>query len=191
MGQVRMATIQDAKQILSIYAYYIQNTTNTFEYTVPTTGEFAARIAEVLEKYPYLVYEENGKIYGYAYAHQFMVRAASRWGAELSVYLEKEAQGKGIGRILYQTLTDILKMQHVVKLYGCIEGSNQKSIAMHERMGFCETARFENCGYKHGKWLDLVWLEKTIGDLEHLQPFLSIHQIEQQKILQCMQTNER
>ncbi len=190
MGQVRMATIQDAKEILGIYAYYIQNTTTTFEYTVPTIGEFAGRIAEILEKYPYLVYEENGRILGYAYAHQFMVRAASRWGAELSVYLAKDAQGKGIGKILYQTLTDILKMQHVVKLYGCVEGSNQNSIAMHERMGFCQIAIFQNCGYKHGKWLDLVWLEKTIGNLEALQPFLSIHQIEQQKILQCMQKNE-
>ena len=187
MGQVRMATIQDAKEILDIYAYYIQNTTTTFEYTVPTIGEFTGRIAEILEKYPYLVYEENGRILGYAYAHQFMVRAASRWGAELSVYLAKEAKGKGIGKRLYQILTDILKMQHVVKLYGCVEGSNQNSIALHERMGFCQVAIFQNCGYKHGKWLDLIWLEKTIGNLEALQSFLSIQQIEQQKILQCMQ----
>lgn len=184
---IRMATTQDAKEILDIYAYYIENTTSTFEYTVPTTAEFSERIAEILEKYPYLVYEEQGKIYGYAYAHQFMVRAASQWGAELSVYLAKDAQGRGIGKQLYETLTNLLRMQNVVKLYGCIEGSNQNSIAMHKKLGFSEIARFEHCGYKHEKWLDLVWLEKTIADFESLQPFLPIHKIEPEHILACMQ----
>lgn len=184
---IRMATVEDATDILQIYAYYIEHTTTTFEYTVPDVAEFAERIAEILQKYPYLVYEEHGVIYGYAYAHQFMVRAASQWGAELSVYLAKEAQGKGIGKQLYQTLTEILKLQHVVKVYGCIEGSNAQSIAMHKRLGFSEIARFPQCGYKHGTWLDLVWLEKPIADLQPLQPFLPISQIEQKHIQSCMQ----
>ncbi len=184
---VRMATVEDAANILHIYAYYIENTTTTFEYIVPSVAEFSERMAKILQKYPYLVYEENGTIYGYAYAHQFMERAASQWGAELSVYLAKEAQGKGIGKQLYQALTEILKLQHVVKLYGCIEGSNAQSIAMHKRLGFSEIARFAHCGYKHGKWLDLVWLEKTIADAEPSQPFLPISQIEKKHIVSCMQ----
>ena len=86
MGKIRMATAADTKAILDIYAPYIEHTNVTFEYVVPTEAEFAGRIEEILEKYPYLVYEEDGVIGGYAYAHQFMVRAASQWGAELSVY---------------------------------------------------------------------------------------------------------
>ena len=90
-----MATAADTKAILDIYAPYIEHTNVTFEYVVPTEAEFAGRIEEILEKYPYLVYEEDGVIGGYAYAHQFMVRAASQWGAELSVYLAPAFQKKG------------------------------------------------------------------------------------------------
>ena len=95
MGKIRMATAADTKAILDIYAPYIEHTNITFEYVVPTEAEFASRIEEILEKYPYLVYEEDGVIGGYAYAHQFMVRAASQWGAELSVYQAPAVQQKG------------------------------------------------------------------------------------------------
>ena len=111
MGKIRMATAADTKAILDIYAPYIEHTNITFEYVVPTEAEFASRIEEILEKYPYLVYEEDGVIGGYAYAHQFMVRAASQWGAELSVYLAPAFQKKGLGKAFYRALMDILRLQ--------------------------------------------------------------------------------
>ena len=113
MGKIRMATAADTKAILDIYAPYIEHTNVTFEYVVPTEAEFAGRIEEILEKYPYLVYEEDGVIGGYAYAHQFMVRAASQWGAELSVYLAPAFQKKGLGKAFYRALMDILRLQNV------------------------------------------------------------------------------
>ena len=131
MGKIRMATAADTKAILDIYAPYIEHTNITFEYVVPTEAEFASRIEEILEKYPYLVYEEDGVIGGYAYAHQFMVRAASQWGAELSVYLAPAFQKKGLGKAFYRALMDILRLQNVEKVYGCIEATNRASYVLH------------------------------------------------------------
>ena len=163
MGKIRMATAADTKAILDIYAPYIEHTNVTFEYVVPTEAEFAGRIEEILEKYPYLVYEEDGVIGGYAYAHQFMVRAASQWGAELSVYLAPAFQKKGLGKAFYRALMDILRLQNVEKVYGCIEATNRASYVLHTSLGFVETAVFPRCAFKHGKWLGLMWLETHGG----------------------------
>ena len=183
MGRIRMATEADAARILRIYAEYIRNTTITFEYEVPTEEAFAKRITDVLEKYPFLVYEKDGEVGGYAYAHQFMVRAASQWGAELSVYLAPSFQKRGLGKAFYQALMDILYLQHVEKIYGCIEAENADSYALHARLGFTETARFERCAYKLGKWLSLIWLEKTITERKTPLPFQTVWQIPKEQIL--------
>ena len=181
---IRMAKAEDAVEILKIYKDYIQNSTITFEYTVPSVEEFAERIKEILEKYPYLVFEENGKIGGYAYAHQFMVREASKWGAELSVYLHPDFFGRGIGSAFYGALEDILYLQGVQRLYGCVASGNDSSIAMHKKEGFQEIAVFPKCGFKHGKWLDLIWLEKVIAERENPMLFCTVWQIETERIFQ-------
>lgn len=184
---IRMAKAEDAEEILEIYKNYIQNTTITFEYEVPSLAEFTGRITEILEKYPYLVWEETGKIGGYAYAHQFMVREASKWGAELSVYLHPDFFKRGIGSAFYGALEDILYLQGVQRLYGCVASGNDSSIAMHKKAGFREIAVFPKCGFKHRKWLDLIWLEKIIEEREHPIPFQTIWQIEKEKIAAILQ----
>lgn len=181
MGRMRMAETADTKEILEIYSDYIRNTTVTFEYTVPLAADFEKRITGILEKYPYLVYEENGEIIGYAYAHQFMVRAASQWFAELSVYLAPKAQKRGLGKAFYGALEELLFLQNVEKIYGCIESSNEPSRRLHAALGFQETALFPRCAFKMGKWLSLLWLEKTLIERKEPLPLLSIWQIEEEK----------
>lgn len=187
MGKIRMATAADTKAILDIYAPYIEHTNVTFEYVVPTEAEFAGRIEEILEKYPYLVYEEDGVIGGYAYAHQFMVRAASQWGAELSVYLAPAFQKKGLGKAFYRALMDILRLQNVEKVYGCIEATNRASYVLHTSLGFVETAVFPRCAFKYGKWLGLMWLEKPMVERRQPLPFQKVWDVDETKIAEILE----
>ena len=174
---IRTATPDDAKGLLEIYGPYIENTAITFEYTVPTVEEFAERIRKTLEKYPYLVAMDGEQIVGYAYANQFHTRAALSWAVEASIYLDSAYRQNGIGRQLYALLEDILKKQNVTNLYVSIadidrvdEHLTNASIKFHEKLGFKLNARFTKCGYKFGKWYDLVYMEKFIGVHEGEMP---------------------
>ena len=102
---IRRAAAEDAAALLEIYQPYITDTVITFEYEVPTAAEFAARIIDTLAHFPYLVCEQNGKPVGYAYAHHIRERAAYDWAVELSIYLAPEAQGRGVGTVLYRCLS--------------------------------------------------------------------------------------
>ena len=106
---IRLARPSDASTLLAIYAPYVENTAITFEYEVPTIEDFANRIEKTLEKYPYLVAEEDGLILGYAYASTYYARAAYDWAVELSVYVSQDARGKGVGSKLYDKLEDLLE----------------------------------------------------------------------------------
>ena len=161
---IRYASIFDAPQIANIYKYYVENTHISFEYTAPSEKDFEKRIASTLKSYPYLVWEENNSILGYAYACEHISRAAYNWNAVLTVYLHKDCHSKGIGSSLYAKLFEILKAQNVKNVYGCITSGNEKSIAMHQKLGFEVNAVFHNTGFKNGHWLDVIWVEKQIGD---------------------------
>lgn len=170
MKMIRIATEDDAKELLNIYGYYIENTAITFEYTIPSEEEFQERIRETLKKYPYLVYEEEKKILGYAYVGAFNKRAAARWMAETSVYVRKDAVNKGIGKVLYEELEKILKGQNIIKLIACIADTEaedkyvpKKSVEFHRHMGYQIVGKIQNGGYKFGKWYDLIYMEKEIG----------------------------
>ena len=165
---VRLARPEDASQLLAIYAPYVRDTAITFEYVIPTCSEFEARIKSTLLRYPYFVAEEHGTLLGYAYASMFKERAAYSWAAETSVYVSQDYHGSGLGRKLYTALEEALKKQNICNLNACIAYPNPKSIRFHERLGYKKTAHFTNCGYKDGKWYDMIWMEKIIG--EHLIP---------------------
>ena len=106
---LRIATEKDVPAILDIYGPYVLNTTASFEYTVPTEAEFLARFRDITAQFPWLVWEEQGRILGYAYGSAPYTRAAYSWCAEPSIYLREEARGRGIGRKLYGALEAILK----------------------------------------------------------------------------------
>lgn len=159
---IRIANLQDAPKLLEIYAPYVENTAVTFEYSVPTLEEFTARMKNILEKYPYLVAEENGEIIGYTYASAFKARAAYAWSVETSIYVKEGAHRHGIGQALYNALEEILRKQHVCNLCACIAYPNPESIAFHEKFGYVNVAHFHASGYKNGVWYDMIWMEKEL-----------------------------
>ena len=176
---IRLVTESDVPALLQIYGGYVRTSAVTFEYDVPTEQEFRSRIEKTLEKYPYFAAESDGVILGYAYAGAFRTRPAYGWAAELSIYLSPEARGKGLGRMLYETLERSLRRMGIVNLYACIswpetedEYLDRNSHDFHAHMGFVTVGQFHRCGYKFGRWYDMIWMEKIIG--EHTCPPMDV-----------------
>jgi len=159
---IRPATEKDVPEILSIYAPYVENSTATFEYDVPCRKSFLQRFLDITAQYPWLVWEENGEILGYAYASAPYSRAAFSWCAEPSIYLRPEARGRGIGKKLYMVLEEILSEQGYQVLYALITSENTESIRFHRKMDYEIKVDFPNCGFKFNRWLGLIWMEKRI-----------------------------
>ena len=159
---IRFATEADAPALLGIYAQYI-DTSVTFEYALPTVEEFAGRIRDISSQYPYLVCEVDGRAVGYAYAHRVRERAAYDWIVELSVYLDNGYTGRGLGTALYSLLIDLLSLQNIKTVMGCVTMPNEKSQALHNALGFRKVGTSVNAGYKNGAWHDVAWFEKAIA----------------------------
>ena len=175
--KLRVATVSDAAELLKIYAPYVTDTAITFEYDVPTLEDFEGRIAHTLEKYPYFVAELNGEIVGYAYASAFHPRAAYGWAAEMSIYVRRDMKRMGLGRTLYDALETALKAQGVLNLNACIacpdvddEYLTRNSNSFHAHLGYSMVGEFHNCGYKFGRWYNMVWMEKMLGEHVDDQP---------------------
>ena len=169
----RVATLDDAPALLHIYAPYVEQTAISFEYDVPSLDEFRRRIADVSQKYPYLVAEdENGQLLGYAYTHTFIPRAAYDHCAETTIYLALDARHQGLGKRLYRALEELSLAQNIYNLYACIgepqgEGDEyltDNSIRFHEYLGFRRIGVFTRSGYKFGRWYDMSWAEKLLCD---------------------------
>ena len=163
---IRPAAEKDVPEILEIYAPYVENTTVTFEYDVPCRRSFLQRFCEISAQFPWLVWEEDGRILGYAYASPPYTRAAYSWCAEPSVYLRPEARGRGIGGALYVALEKLLLHQGYQLLYALITEENRSSIRFHEKMGYTHRVLFPHCGFKFGRWLGLIWMEKRLKSVE-------------------------
>ena len=169
--EIITATPSDAHKLLEIYAPYVNNTAISFEYEVPSEEDFAKRIEKTLEFYPYILAKEGDEIVGYAYTSRFHPRAAYDWGAETSVYIKKGCAGRGIGKLLYKKLEEISVKQNILSLYACIavphgepdEHLDYNSSSFHEHIGYKHIAHFEQCGFKFGKWYDMVWMEKALA----------------------------
>lgn len=168
---IRVATPQDAEALLAVYAPYVTDTAITFEYEVPSLTEFRERIRHTLERYPYLVMEQDGEILGYAYAGPFKERAAYDWAVETTIYVKQGMKEQGIGRKLYQALEDTLIRQNILNLNACIgyptvedEYLTRNSMEFHQHLGYRLVGQFYQCGYKFGRWYDMVWMEKLVGE---------------------------
>ncbi|MDO4965894.1 MAG: GNAT family N-acetyltransferase [Lachnospiraceae bacterium] len=171
--EIRVASVNDAEAIRRIYEPYVTKTAITFEYEVPSVEEFRERIKNTLEKYPYLVMEENGDIVGYAYAGTFYPRAAYSHSAELSVYVDMNHHNKGYGKSLYLKLEEFLLLQNVNMVHACIASPEEEdeyltcdSENFHAHMGFEMAGRHIKCGYKFGRWYSVVWMDKVIKEKE-------------------------
>jgi phosphinothricin acetyltransferase len=168
---IRSAALSDAERLLEIYAWYVEHTAVSFEYDVPSLAAFRERMEQTLRRWPYLVAERGGRVLGYAYAGPYAARAAYAWSCELSVYLDRAERGRGLGRRLYETLEAALAEMGVQNLYACIawperedEYLTRDSARFHARLGFAEAGHFHRCGCKFGRWYDVVWMEKLIGE---------------------------
>ena len=166
---LRLAKPDDAEKLLKIYAPFVISNDRalsdvSFEYEVPSIEEFAERIKNISADYPYIVCEHEGRLLGYVYAHPYIQRASYQWGAEVTIYLASEGQGRGLGKVMYAALEALLRLQGIVVTYACITASNEHSVKMHEACGYKIIGTFNNTGFKHGHWLDMVWMEKVIAE---------------------------
>ena len=164
---IRLATESDIPAMLEIYGPYVLETAYSFEYTVPTAEEFTRRFRHHTHYCPWLVWEEDGAVLGYAYGAPAFERMAYRWCAEVSIYLAPAAQGKGVGRRMYAVLEQLLQHQGYRVLYAIVTTDNGPSVAFHEAVGYRQRAVFEDCGYKFGRWYGTVWLEKRMVFVEN------------------------
>jgi len=158
---IRIATEADVPQMLAIYTPYILNTTYTFEYDVPSVEEFLQRFRNLTAQFPWLVYEEDGKVLGYAYGSAPFERAAYRWCAEDSIYLLPEAQGRGIGTRLCRALENVLFYQGYLRIYALITAENELSVAFHKKLGYTVRGKLPHAGIKFGRKIGVVWMDKA------------------------------
>lgn len=169
MTAVRLATANDAEEILDIYSPCILYSSISFETEVPSVEEMQKRIEACLQKYPWIVCLIEGKIAGYVYASKHREREAYQWSCECTVYMHDDFKGKGIGKELYDLLFHILKLQEFRNVYAGITLPNEASVSLHEKCGFKHFAIYQNIGYKFGKWHSVGWWMLRINDY-HLQP---------------------
>ena len=162
MYEVRLANAGDLPAMYAIYRPYADGTTVSFEYGAPPAGVFAARIAALLPDWPVLVCTGGGEIVGYAYAAPAFERRAYAWCAELSVYVREDMRGRGVGSLLERGICALLRRLGYRRVYALITEENAASISFHERAGYRKVAFFPEQGYKMGRWLGVVWLEKTM-----------------------------
>lgn len=188
---VRDVRLEDAVHLLNIYDYYVRETAVSFEWETPSLEEFVGRMKHIRERYPYLVAVDRGAVAGYAYAQPFVERTAYDWTCELTIYLDPQVRRRGLGRLLYEALEQRLRAMGILDLYACIgvphvegciklnpTGSHAlddphlswDSPRFHEHLGFREVGHFDKCGYKFGRWYDMIWMGKTIGPHLEVQP---------------------
>ena len=171
---IRPVSENDAPVLAEIYSYYVRKTAVSFEYDAPDESEFRKRIAATVEKYPYLVLEENGNIIGYAYAGAFKTRPAYRYSVETTIYLRNGCQKKGYGKALITALENELACRGFTNANACIayidtedEYLSHASRDFHEHMGYRQVGVFKQCAYKFDRWYDMLWMEKHIGAHGH------------------------
>ncbi len=168
---LKLARREDVPEMLSIYGPYVLHSTATFEYEVPSLEEFYRRYDTITPQFPWLKWEEEGQILGYAYAAPPYSRPAYAWCAEPTIYLRPEARGRGIGGKLYQALEAILKEQGYQVIFALVCQENEASQHFHEKHGYGKRAFFPNCGYKFDRWMGLYWMEKRICEVKSPKDF--------------------
>lgn len=162
---VRDATPADVPAIAALYADEVREHVNTYEYDVPDDAEMAQRLRSVVDAgYPYLVAELDGRFAGYAYASSYRARIGYRKTVENSVYVVPGLKGRGIGAALMQALIDACEARGYRQMIAVIgEPTNTASIRLHEKFGFTLVGIFRGIAWKHGRWLDTVQMQRSLG----------------------------
>ena len=162
---IRPATAADAPALAAIYGHHCLHGFGTFEEVPPTAGEMAARLAAVAGRgLPYLVAEVDGAVAGFAYAGPFRPRAAYRYTVEDSVYIAPDRQGQGVGKALLAEVIaacEALGLRQMVAVIG--DSANAGSIGLHRSLGFAHQGVGRSFGYKFGRWVDIVWMQRPLN----------------------------
>lgn len=162
-SNIRPVRESDAARLAQIYNYYIVNTTVTFELEPITADEMARRISEISASYPYFVYEKDGIVLGYTYAHPWKTRAGYQGHSlETTIYLDVDTRHMGIGRLLVEHLEATCRQAGYHVLIANATDENNDSLAMHERLGFRQVAHYEEVGRKFDRWLGISSFEKKL-----------------------------
>jgi L-amino acid N-acyltransferase YncA len=155
----------DATAVAAIYRPAVESSFATFEEVVPDGTEMAERIRSTLARTPWLVAaDENGAVIGYAYASNHRERAGYRWSVDVSVYVDPNQQGRGVGRALYDVLLDLVRRQRFVNAFAGIALPNEASVALHRGVGMAPIGVYPQAGYKHGQWVDVAWFGMRLLD---------------------------
>ncbi len=166
MARIRPATLDDAAAIAAIYAHHVLHGFGTFEEVPPPLAEMASRVSAVQTAgHPWLVAEgEDGAVTGYAYASQFRPRSGYRFAVEDSVYVAPGAQGRGHGRRLLQAVIEACAAQGRRQMTAAVgDSANLASIRLHQALGFETVGVLPGLGFKQGRWLDVVFLQRALG----------------------------
>ncbi len=165
MPRLRPASLQDIAAITAIYAHHVRHGTGSFELEPPDEAEMQKRFENIAAlKLPWLVAEDNGAVVGYAYAGPYRPRPAYRFTVEDSIYIHPEQIGGGIGSLLLSSLIancEALGLRQMIAVVG--DSSNAASVKLHRKFGFEETGTLKDVGYKFGRWLDVVLLQRSLG----------------------------
>jgi L-amino acid N-acyltransferase YncA len=169
---IRAAAPADVAAITRIYADAVKHGTATFEIEPPDEAEMARRLRTLVTgNYPYLVAKRSDALAGYAYAGPYHLRPAYRWTVEDSVYLDPQFQGQGIGRMLIRRLladAEARGFRQMIALVG--DSTNTASIALHAAAGFQVVGTLQSVGFKHGRWLDVVVMQRPLGNADSSPP---------------------
>ncbi|MFN7958166.1 MAG: arsinothricin resistance N-acetyltransferase ArsN1 family B [Holophagaceae bacterium] len=156
---IRPARLTDAQALADLYNPYVRDTTITFEEEAVGAEEMASRIEKVTVTYPWLVWEEQGRVLGYAYASAWRARAAYRHSAETAIYIAQGQHGKGLGTTLYRALLDELRARGFHLVLGGLALPNEASVRLHEKLGFRKAGQMREAGRKFGRWIDVGFWE--------------------------------
>ena len=157
----------DAPALQAIYAPYVTDTVISFEVEVPSVDTMRERILKTLDMHPWLVYEQDGAVLGYAYAGKHRDRSAYQWSTDVSVYVRGDQHRKGIGRALYSELFDLLRRQGFCNAFAGITLPNAASVGVHSAMGFTMIGVYPKVGYKFGQWHDTGWMGLRLQPDDH------------------------
>jgi len=154
----------DAQAVQAIYAPFVSDNATSFETVVPDLAEIRRRIEARHERYPWLVFEANRGVVGYAYASAHRARQAYQWSVDVSVYVDRAFYRRGVGRALYLALFDLLRRQRFVNAYAGITLPNPSSVGLHESLGFKPIGVYRRVGFKFDRWHDVAWLHLRLRE---------------------------
>lgn len=162
--RIRRIEARDADAVSAIYAPFVTDSATSFETEPPNAEAISQRIRDLEPQYPWLVFEADGEVLGYAYGSSHRSRKAYQWSVEVSAYIHERARKRGAGRALYLSLFEVLRLQGYVNAYAGITLPNPASVGLHEALGFQSIGVFSKIGFKFGQWHDVAWLQLRLQE---------------------------